>query len=100
LEWGGKQAFLTAPRFQWWVNDSVAGYVQSSMHLTFLSVIGSGHFVPHDQPEWALDIIEKFVLGHSFASTNLSDIEVSIKIIISNSGKILRNHVILTRTPL
>jgi carboxypeptidase C (cathepsin A) len=68
LQWGGRQAFLSAPRLQWLVDGSVAGYVQSSLGLTFLSVIGAGHFVPLDQSASSLAMIRTFIQGANFAN--------------------------------
>jgi len=63
LQWQGKSAFLAAPREQWSIpgEKHPAGYAQSGGGLTFVWVANSGHLVPTDQPEAALDMLRVFL---------------------------------------
>mmetsp|Transcript_65721 Transcript_65721/g.182982 ORF Transcript_65721/g.182982 Transcript_65721/m.182982 type:complete len:448 (+) Transcript_65721:81-1424(+) len=63
LQWKGKEAFLAATRQQWKVPGSnhPAGYLQSGGGVTFVWVANSGHLVPYDQPEAALEMLRSFL---------------------------------------
>jgi cathepsin A (carboxypeptidase C) len=50
----------------WYVNDQVAGFAKSWDNLHFLTVKGSGHLVPEDQPEVALHLFKKFLNNGNF----------------------------------
>jgi len=50
----------------WYVNDQVAGFVKSWDSLDFLTVKGSGHLVPEDQPEVALHLFQRFLNNQDF----------------------------------
>lgn len=58
--------YKTAPRYQWNVNNELAGYVKQAGKLTELIVRNAGHFVPTDQPRWALDMITRFTRNKPF----------------------------------
>ena len=45
----------------WLVDGKMAGYVTTSGTLTFLTVLGAGHFVPADQGPNSLDMIQRFI---------------------------------------
>lgn len=53
--------FAKAPKQNWIVNDTMAGYVQTAGNLTLALVLRSGHVVPHDQPVVAKDLVLRFV---------------------------------------
>jgi len=63
LQWKGKEAFFGAKREQWKVPGSKhpAGYVRSGGGMTFVWVANSGHLVPADQPEAALEMLREFL---------------------------------------
>lgn len=63
VEWPQKKEFIVAERSVWNVSGRVGGYVKSVGNLTFLTVLGAGHFLPHDQPELAQSMIETFIYG-------------------------------------
>lgn len=70
LEWSGSKGFQNADVKSWKTLNSKtkAGTVQNSDHFTFLRVFGAGHMVPYDQPEAALDMVNRWVSGDfSFA---------------------------------
>ena len=68
MEWSGKEEFAKTERLQWIVDGKVAGYIRSYNNLSFLVVNGAGHFVPMDQPENSLDMINRFVSNFPFAA--------------------------------
>jgi len=60
-----KGAFNQAPFLPWTVSDRQAGVVRSAGegagNVTYLTVFEAGHMVPHDQPEAALDMLNKWI---------------------------------------
>ncbi|KAJ7684476.1 serine carboxypeptidase [Mycena polygramma] len=60
-----KAAFGQAPFLPWTVSDRQAGVVRSAGegagNVTYLTVFEAGHMVPHDQPEAALDMLNKWI---------------------------------------
>ncbi|KAF7364960.1 Carboxypeptidase [Mycena venus] len=60
-----KNAFNKAPFLPWTVSDRQAGVVRSAGegagNVTYLTVFEAGHMVPHDQPEAALDMLNKWI---------------------------------------
>ncbi|KAM7302290.1 hypothetical protein ISCGN_017807 [Ixodes scapularis] len=66
--WPGAKAISNAPRKIWMFpnGQDVAGYVRQVKNLTEVFVRNAGHFVPHDQPEAAFDMITRFVQGKAF----------------------------------
>jgi len=69
LPWQHTQEWITAKRYAWDTTnrqkDSLkpAGYVKSFRNLIFLKVLDSGHMVPMDQPNVALDMMRTFING-------------------------------------
>ncbi|KAK9877390.1 hypothetical protein WA026_017786 [Henosepilachna vigintioctopunctata] len=61
LNFDAAEEYKTAQRHEWIVNGEIAGYVKTAGHLTEVLVRNAGHVVPADQPEWAYDLISKFV---------------------------------------
>ncbi|KAL3269771.1 hypothetical protein HHI36_008831 [Cryptolaemus montrouzieri] len=61
LNFSAADEYRSAKRYEWIVDGSIAGYVKEAGNLTEVLVRNSGHMVPVDQPEWALDLISKFV---------------------------------------
>ena len=66
IDWHGKEAYNAADRGIWKVSGNVAGFATSHGHLTFAVVTNSGHLVPTDQPEHALDMVTRFIAGEPF----------------------------------
>lgn len=63
LEWSGQEKFAEQPVRTWTVGKTPAGEVKNYEHFTFLRVFGGGHMVPYDQPESALDMVNRWVSG-------------------------------------
>ncbi|KAF6216152.1 hypothetical protein GE061_000491 [Apolygus lucorum] len=61
LQWSGAPEYHNAARNQWIVGGELAGFFRSGGNLTLVLVRNSGHMVPLDQPEWAFDLVTKFV---------------------------------------
>ncbi|CAG7818374.1 unnamed protein product [Allacma fusca] len=61
LKWKGAAGYAKAPRKIWRIKDEVAGYTKSYDNLAFALVRNAGNYAMLDQPEWILDIVEKFL---------------------------------------
>eukprot|EP01022_Parablepharisma_sp_SALTPOND_P020427 TRINITY_DN3726_c1_g1_i1.p1 TRINITY_DN3726_c1_g1~~TRINITY_DN3726_c1_g1_i1.p1 ORF type:complete len:734 (-),score=35.71 TRINITY_DN3726_c1_g1_i1:5256-7457(-) len=57
LEWYGKQLFEDSPWQYWYISGRIAGKYKQAGNFTFYDVNDAGHFVSHDQPESAYDIL-------------------------------------------
>lgn len=66
LDFDGADDYKTAERYRWKVADDIAGYVKQAGNLTEILVRDAGHMVPADQPQWALDMISRFVSNKPF----------------------------------
>lgn len=65
LEWPGKKAY-NAVKLQSLkqISDGKSiGHVKSSGNLTYMSIKAAGHMVPMDQPEAALDMVNRWISG-------------------------------------
>uniref|UniRef100_A0A7R9TQ83 Carboxypeptidase n=2 Tax=Prasinoderma coloniale TaxID=156133 RepID=A0A7R9TQ83_9VIRI len=69
MKWPGQAAYDAASKDPkpWVVNGAPAGTAIESGNLTFLRVFKAGHMVPMDQPEAALDMINRLVSGRRYA---------------------------------
>merc|ERR1712211_46983 len=63
LEWKGKDAFSRALDADYKLNGRVAGRMRSAEGFHFMQVYDAGHLMPMDQPEVALDMVNKFITG-------------------------------------
>ncbi|OQR92985.1 serine carboxypeptidase-like family S10 [Achlya hypogyna] len=61
LAWSGADAYHKATRAPWKVRGRVAGLVKATGRMSYVVLTNSGHLVPTDQPENALDMIARFV---------------------------------------
>jgi len=66
MPWSGQTAFNNAPFDTWKVNGLNAGQAKSSGGLTFVRVFQAGHMVPHDQPAFALALLQNILSGNPF----------------------------------
>ncbi|KAL3268532.1 hypothetical protein HHI36_007641 [Cryptolaemus montrouzieri] len=60
LNFSGAEEYKSAKRFQWRINEDIAGYVKQSGNLTEVLVRNAGHMAIHDQPAWLYDLFDKF----------------------------------------
>lgn len=92
MEWSGSEGWFQAPRGLWVNSDNQnapAGYAKSHLGLDFVVVYNSGHLVPYNQPENALDLITRFLRNDSFADYPLPDLDFYHQ--TSNPGTSLAN---------
>jgi len=76
LQWSGQAEYQSATKTVWRRSalgpgsklPDVAGYVRQAGHFTQAVVRGAGHMVPGDQPERALDMMQRFISGTGFGS--------------------------------
>lgn len=71
LPWAHQEDWTLARRFAWDpISDSgsPAGYMKEFENLLFLKVLNSGHMVPMDVPDVALEMMRTFMYIQSFAS--------------------------------
>ncbi|CAG7816077.1 unnamed protein product [Allacma fusca] len=61
LKWKGAEGFAKTPRKVWRIKDEIAGYTKSYDNLALALVRNAGNYAMLDQPEWVLDIVEKFL---------------------------------------
>jgi hypothetical protein len=70
LPWDHNDDYVKAPQIPWVLDGGAPyGYAKSAGVLTFLVVRNSGHMVPMDVPEAALDMITRFLKGQGFVSS-------------------------------
>jgi len=80
IPWSGQQAYAKAPKVVWRRAavgpgsqlPDVAGYARQVGGFTQAVVRGAGHMVPGDQPERALDLLDRFISGSGFADVSSS----------------------------
>jgi len=72
LDFKGSKQYRGATRGVWQSPGATkpSGYVRSAGGLTNVLVLDSGHMVPLDQPEAALDLMQRFVSGASLSDGN------------------------------
>ena len=68
MNWTGSADFYTAPRVNWFVDNSLAGYARSYGNLTNVVVRNAGHEVPFFQPQNALDLFNRFITNKPFGN--------------------------------
>ena len=71
LPWKHRDDWIEAARYSWTAakESQVSGYVKEFENLSYLKVLHSGHMVPMDVPDVALDMMRIFMYGKSFQST-------------------------------
>lgn len=70
LEYKDHEVFADLPMVPWYTGEGKkAGEVKNWENFTFLRVYDAGHMVPSDQPEAALDMVNRWVRGdYSFGT--------------------------------
>ncbi|XP_026501379.1 venom serine carboxypeptidase [Vanessa tameamea] len=66
LNFTGSDEYKSAKRYQWYVDEELAGYVKQGGKLVEIMVRNAGHMVPGDQPKWALDMITRLTHEKTF----------------------------------
>ncbi|KAM3822176.1 putative serine carboxypeptidase CPVL isoform 3-T6 [Vipera latastei] len=66
VPWGKVKEYKNAERIVWRIHNKdpeVAGYVRQVGEFYQVIVRGGGHILPYDQPERALDMMDRFIMG-------------------------------------
>jgi cathepsin A (carboxypeptidase C) len=63
LEYSGHAQFARAKLQPWVLHGRRAGEVKNEGIFTFLRIYDAGHMVPYDQPEHALDMVNRWISG-------------------------------------
>lgn len=63
LEWTGQQAYNSADWRDWMVEGNRAGETKKAGALTFATIRGAGHMVPHDKPAEAFAMVSRWLSG-------------------------------------
>ncbi|KAI5122141.1 hypothetical protein M0805_000788 [Coniferiporia weirii] len=63
LEWAGQDAFNTEEWRTWGLDDGDAGITKTAGPLTFATIWGAGHMVPHDKPAEAMAMVSRWLAG-------------------------------------
>ncbi|KAH9842997.1 Alpha/Beta hydrolase protein [Rhodofomes roseus] len=61
MQWTGQAEFAAQPLREWKVDGTVAGLTRSAGPLTFVTVYGAGHMVPHDMPKESLELVNRWI---------------------------------------
>ena len=93
MEWNGQDEWFTKQRYLWVNNHTEdkmpAGFAKSHKGLDFVVVYNSGHLVPYNQPENALDLITRWIKNESFSDIPLPSFDFYHK--TKNPGTSLAN---------
>eukprot|EP01062_Namystynia_karyoxenos_P033622 TRINITY_DN2472_c0_g1_i4.p1 TRINITY_DN2472_c0_g1~~TRINITY_DN2472_c0_g1_i4.p1 ORF type:complete len:521 (+),score=200.31 TRINITY_DN2472_c0_g1_i4:103-1563(+) len=63
MKWSGQAGFISSPNVTYTVGSSAVGSYKTHQGFTFMKIAGAGHMVPRDQPQVALDMLNKFMAG-------------------------------------
>lgn len=66
LVWTGQFDFVNAQNTTWMYEGNVAGSSRTAQGFTFVRVKDAGHMVPLNQPERALDMLNRIISGEPF----------------------------------
>ncbi|KAJ2689454.1 hypothetical protein IWW39_001479 [Coemansia spiralis] len=66
LEWSGKAKFNQEADKLWFVDGAAGGEARTHGNLTFIRAFGGGHMYPYDQPESALDMVNRWISNKPF----------------------------------
>ncbi|GFT56660.1 probable serine carboxypeptidase CPVL [Nephila pilipes] len=66
IEWNQSEEFRNADKKIWRLNNEIAGYVHNVGDFYLALVRSAGHIVPRDQPEFAFDLITRFINEEPF----------------------------------
>ena len=66
LQWDGQNEFVNAQNTTWLYNGEEAGSSRTAQGFTFTRVKDAGHMVPLNQPQRALDLLNRVISGEPF----------------------------------
>ncbi|XP_037043900.1 venom serine carboxypeptidase-like isoform X2 [Bradysia coprophila] len=61
MKWNGIDAYRSACRNPFYVNDTLHGYVKKANNFYDVLILNAGHMVPTDQPVAALTLLNRFI---------------------------------------
>ncbi|KAI8618566.1 Alpha/Beta hydrolase protein [Chytriomyces sp. MP71] len=61
MEWNGAKGMQNAPKQDWYLNNKLEGWYQTSRNLTFVLKYNASHMVPVDSPFASTDMFNRFV---------------------------------------
>lgn len=65
LDWTGRSAYAKESWRSWYVDGEKAGETKSAGPLTFATVLGAGHMVPHDKPAEAQALVSRWLANQA-----------------------------------
>ncbi|KAK7102093.1 hypothetical protein V1264_020372 [Littorina saxatilis] len=68
VQWSGQQQYNDSYRHKWSIGKKLAGWYTIIGNFTRVIIRNSGHMVPYDQPEAALDMMRRFIFNQPFRS--------------------------------
>lgn len=71
MNWSGHNEWKNANRGLWVTNNNPSGYSKGYKGLQFVVVYNSGHMVPTNQPEAALDMVTRVIESKTFLDMEL-----------------------------
>jgi len=66
MKWEAADEYDKAVRGTWKVHGEIAGYVKTARNLIHVLIRNAGHVSSYDQPQWTLDMINRFTRGLAF----------------------------------
>ncbi|KAF2900184.1 hypothetical protein ILUMI_06002 [Ignelater luminosus] len=67
LQFKGADEYASAIRRKWYVDNELAGYTKQVGTLTEVLVRNAGHSAAFDKPQWALDVITRFISNQTLS---------------------------------
>ncbi|THH05832.1 hypothetical protein EW145_g4513 [Phellinidium pouzarii] len=61
MEWAGQAGFAGVPLREWLMDGNPAGKTRTNGNLTFATIYGAGHLVPHDKPNESLEMVKRWL---------------------------------------
>ncbi|KAG1863717.1 Alpha/Beta hydrolase protein [Suillus subluteus] len=65
LDWTGRSAYVNESWKSWYVDGEKAGETKNAGPLTFATVLGAGHMVPHDKPAEAQALVSRWLANQA-----------------------------------
>jgi len=63
MEWIGHEEYASLPLRDWFVGNNMVGKTRSAQNLTFATILGAGHLLPHDKPVESLQMVKRWLAG-------------------------------------
>ncbi|PVD32401.1 hypothetical protein C0Q70_07835 [Pomacea canaliculata] len=70
--WSGQADYNNSQRYPWWHNERLAGFYTQVHNFTRVIIRNAGHDAPRDQPEWTLEMMQRFISNQPFWSSATS----------------------------